>query len=188
MLVIDNSNSMYDSDSKMEDLKEILIGSNGGWGSPVTEGFVDQVFAKNPESRIAVVSYENTAKVECQWSSNKNTVETSISGISQQGSWGNGKGGTNYEDGLLAARDVLKTKDPTHLPYVVFLSDGDPTYADWPENTFGDKGDYSGSGNSAGSHMENGFKLVKILLEKKLYLLLKLLERIRLQQELPFIR
>ena len=35
---------------------------------------------------------------------------------------------------------------------------------------------------------KNGFKLVKILLEKKLYLLLKLLERIRLQQELPFIR
>ena len=154
VLVIDNSNSMYDSDFKMEDLKEILIGSNGGWGSPITEGFVDQVFAKNPESRIAVVSYENTAKVECQWSSNKNTVETSISDISKQGSWGNGKGGTNYEDGLLVARDVLKTKDPTHLPYVVFLSDGDPTYADWPENTFGTKGDYSGSGQSADSKME----------------------------------
>ena len=147
VLVIDNSNSMYDS--KMKNLKEILIGSNGGWGSPVTEGFVDQVFAKNPESRIAVVSYANTAKINCQWSSDKNRIENSIQNISDGDA-----GGTNYEDGLLAARDVLKTKDPTHLPYVVFLSDGDPTYADWPENKFGDESDYSGSGQSADSNME----------------------------------
>lgn len=154
VLVIDNSNSMYDS--KMKNLKEILTGSNGGWGSQATEGFVDQVFAKNPESRIAVVSYANTAKINCQWSSDKNRIENSIQNISERDA-----GGTNYEDGLLAARDVLKTKDPTHLPYVVFLSDGDPTYADWPENTFGDKGNYSGSGNSAGSHMEKWFQTSK---------------------------
>lgn len=152
VLVIDNSNSMYDS--KMKNLKEILIGRSASWGSLATEGFVDQVFAKNPESRIAVVSYENTAKVECQWSSNKNAVEGSIKAIEKQGEGWNGKGGTNYEDGLLVARDVLKTKDPTHLPYVVFLSDGDPTYADWPENKFGDESDYSGSGQSADSNME----------------------------------
>lgn len=154
VLVIDNSNSMYDS--KMKNLKEILTGSNGGRGSQATEGFVDQVFAKNPESRIAVVSYANTAKINCQWSSDKNRIENSIQNISEQDA-----GGTNYEDGLLAARDVLKTKDPTHLPYVVFLSDGDPTYADWPENTFGDKRNYSGSGNSAGSHMKKWLQTSK---------------------------
>ena len=154
VLVIDNSNSMYDS--KMKNLKEILTGSNGGQGSQATEGFVDQVFAKNPESRIAVVSYANTAKINCQWSSDKNRIENSIQNISERDA-----GGTNYEDGLLAARDVLKTKDPTHLPYVVFLSDGDPTYADWPENTFGDKRNYSGSGNSAGSHMEKWLQTSK---------------------------
>ncbi len=153
VLVIDSSGSMDERSgllqpTKMENLKRILIGT---WGQ---DGFVDQIFSKNPESRISVISYSDDAVVKSNWSSDKLTLEFTINTLEANG-------GTNYEDGLVAARDILKTKDPTHLPYVIFLSDGNPTFANKPVNEFG-KGTVGGNGNSDNSYVDGEDKKVTV--------------------------
>lgn len=77
---------------------------------------------------------EKDASLVLDWNGEKNTVDTSITGL-------NSSGGTNYQAGLRLGAKQLQSARSTATTVVIFLSDGTPTY-------------YIGGGN--GSNTVNG--------------------------------
>lgn len=63
-----------------------------------------------------------------KWTSSKDDINTTIDGI-------NPLGGTNWEAGLYEANQLISSRREDALTFVVFLSDGDPTFrytdSDW---------------------------------------------------------
>ena len=114
------------------------------------------------------MSYDTTANIELNWTSDETKIKETIGKL-------NAYGGTNYEDGLVKARDLLKSSDSRRLKYVIFLSDGDPTFYNVPADTFGD-GETGGSGSSTNDNTDQA-----------LVQLPKHLEQIRQFQEALFI-
>ena len=126
----------------------------GSWGETY-DGFVDQVLDQTqsmPEenkNRFAIVSYNTEAKIALNWTSNETAIKETIGKLKADG-------GTNYEDGLVKARDILEKSDPGRLKYVIFLSDGEPTYYNVSVDTFGDGrimggGSYTDDGTDKGT-------------------------------------
>lgn len=162
LLVVDRSGSMgsgYNS-GKIATVKEILgykkwnPGVMGGYWGKTYDGFVDQVLDQtqnmsvSDKNRFAIVSYDTTANIELNWTSDETKIKETIGKL-------NAYGGTNYEDGLVKARDLLKSSDSRRLKYVIFLSDGDPTFYNVPADTFGD-GETGGSGSSTNDNTDQG--------------------------------
>ena len=118
LLIIDRSGSMSGS---MGTLKDIL--ANGYWSNGTYyNSFVDTIFGQSAKSRFAVISYGETSKVNLEWSGNTTTIKKTITGL-------NSNGGTNYEDALYDAAELLKSRSNSgNVPVVIFFSDGEPTY------------------------------------------------------------
>lgn len=62
----------------------------------------------------------NDAENPVQWTSNAGTLKSGLPGESN--------GGTNYEAGLIAAKDLLKSARKGATTVVIFISDGDPNF------------------------------------------------------------
>ena len=62
----------------------------------------------------------NDARPLVQWTSNAGTLKSGLPGESN--------GGTNYEAGLIAAKDLLKSARKGATTVVIFISDGDPNF------------------------------------------------------------
>ncbi|MCB6611409.1 DUF7604 domain-containing protein [[Clostridium] symbiosum] len=118
LLIIDRSGSMGGS---MGTLKNIL--ANGYWSNGTYyKSFVDTIFGQSAKSRFAVISYGETSKINLEWSGNTTTIKKTITGL-------NTNGGTNYEDALYDAAELLKSRSNSgNVPIVIFLSDGQPTF------------------------------------------------------------
>lgn len=84
-----------------------------------------------------------------KWTSSKDDINTTIDGI-------NPLGGTNWEAGLYEANKLISSRHEDALTFVVFLSDGDPTFrytnSDWSGGTWlnpiSGAGYTQGTGNS----------------------------------------
>lgn len=84
-----------------------------------------------------------------KWTSSKDDINTTIDGI-------NPLGGTNWEAGLYEANQLISPRREDALTFVVFLSDGDPTFrytnSDWSGgpwwNPISGAGYTQGTGNS----------------------------------------
>lgn len=84
-----------------------------------------------------------------KWTSSKDDINTTIDGI-------NPLGGTNWEAGLYEANKLISSRREDALTFVVFLSDGDPTFrytnSDWSGgprwNPISGAGYTQGTGNS----------------------------------------
>ena len=112
VLVIDRSGSMKSE----ENGDRITPAQNAA------KDFASVVLGKgaNPQNRIAVVSYEESATTNTELSSDLETVKNAINFDAE--------GGTNIQAGIKAARDILKNSTANNKVILV-LSDGEPTYS-----------------------------------------------------------
>lgn len=112
VLVIDNSNSMYENDRMVQT-------------KAAANAFVDALLTQDSATRIAVVVFNLTVKQTGFYDySNKEELKAYINAVSQN----NEDGGTFTQLGIKTARDLLKSSASTGLnKNIVLLSDGDPT-------------------------------------------------------------
>ncbi|MGZ9586198.1 MucBP domain-containing protein, partial [Paenibacillus marinisediminis] len=131
VLVIDKSGSMKDEkkEKRMTDAKN------------AAKKFVDELLKEGSLTRIAVVSFSDTASIESNFKGTSNTdkqsLKKAIDGISADG-------GTNIQSGLRQANSLLSSSSAKNK-VIVLLSDGRPTYSyqattatayTWPENRY----------------------------------------------------
>lgn len=112
MLVIDNSNSMYENNRMVQT-------------KAAANAFVDALLTQDSATRIAVVVFNLTVKQTGFYDySNKEELKAYINAVSQN----KDDGGTFTQLGIKTARDLLKSSASTGLnKNIVLLSDGDPT-------------------------------------------------------------
>lgn len=113
-----NSNKASNGNSRLDKIKKLL-----GYKSGQTEvdGFIDSILEKNSESRFGIVSFDQAANAELSWSNNLSKIKEVVGSLTAQN-------GTNCEDGLWEASEMLKNVESGHIPYMIFLSDGQPTF------------------------------------------------------------
>ena len=128
LLVIDTSGSMawnltnddinFNGNSRLDKIKKLL-----GYKSERIEvdGFIDSILEKNSESRFGIVSFNQTASAKLSWSNNLSKIKEAVGSLIAQN-------GTNCEDGLWEASKMLKNVESGHIPYMIFLGDGQPTF------------------------------------------------------------
>lgn len=133
LLIIDKSASMnekmyvgpaiFDWKPRMEVLKEIVT-KTGGLSEAVLGN--EQI-----DAQMAVVSYSgnhnrrdkpwNDADITCGWTGDKESLDRNVKGV-------NPDGGTNCHAGLYHGAQLLDQSRENAEKYVIFLSDGNPTF------------------------------------------------------------
>lgn len=117
VLVMDTSGSM---DFRMDKDKDARPGeSRLDYAKTAANDLVNSVVKDGNDVRVAVVSFNKDAKTVVGYTSDKGELRRGIDGL-----WADG--GTNWEAGLAAANG-LTARDGAKK-YIVFLSDGEPTY------------------------------------------------------------
>ena len=117
VLVMDTSGSM---DFRMDKDKNARPGeSRLDYAKTAANDLVNSVVKNGNDVRVAVVSFNKDAKTVVGYTSDKGELRRGIDGL-----WADG--GTNWEAGLAAANG-LTARDGAKK-YIVFLSDGEPTY------------------------------------------------------------
>ena len=117
VLVMDTSGSM---DFRMDKDKNARPGeSRLDYAKTAANDLVNSVVKNGNDVRVAVVSFNRDAKTVVGYTSDKGELRRGIDGL-----WADG--GTNWEAGLAAANG-LTARDGAKK-YIVFLSDGEPTY------------------------------------------------------------
>lgn len=114
VLVIDNSNSMYENDRMVQT-------------KAAANAFVDALLTQDSATRIAVVVFNDKAEQTGFYDySNKEALKAYISAVSMN----EDDGGTFTQLGIKTARDLLKSSASTGLnKNIVLLSDGVPTWS-----------------------------------------------------------
>lgn len=80
---------------------------------------------KNVDAQFAVVSFDTQAGIETTWTKDSIKYPTSVGNYK---GYGELAGGTNYEAGLIKAKQLLDSGRTEATKIVVFLSDSDPTF------------------------------------------------------------
>lgn len=114
VLVIDNSNSMYENDRMVQT-------------KAAANAFVDALLTQGSATRIAVVVFNDKVKQTGFYDySNKEELKAYINAVSMN----EADGGTFTQLGIKTARDLLKSSASTGLnKNIVLLSDGLPTWS-----------------------------------------------------------
>ena len=114
VLVIDNSNSMYENDRMVQT-------------KAAANAFVDALLTQDSATRIAVVVFNDKVKQTGFYDySNKEALKAYINAVSMN----EDDGGTFTQLGIKTARDLLKSSPSTGLnKNIVLLSDGLPTWS-----------------------------------------------------------
>lgn len=114
VLVIDNSNSMYENDRMVQT-------------KAAANSFVDALLTQDSATRIAVVVFNDKVKQTGFYDySNKEELKAYINAVSMN----EADGGTFTQLGIKTARDLLKSSASTGLnKNIVLLSDGLPTWS-----------------------------------------------------------
>lgn len=114
VLVIDNSNSMYENDRMVQT-------------KAAANAFVDALLTQDSATRIAVVVFNDKVKQTGFYDySNKEALKAYINAVSMN----EADGGTFTQLGIKTARDLLKSSASTGLnKNIVLLSDGLPTWS-----------------------------------------------------------
>lgn len=136
VLVVDVSGSMSDNNStKLDDTKNAI--------RALVNTFNEKEEKDNVKTRYQLVTFSNGANnVTENWIEDGNTFYNNY--VSRL----RAEGGTNYQQGLLKAKDALATADANATKIVIFLTDGEPTFYGNPEEV-GEKHSYPyGRGNS----------------------------------------
>ena len=117
---------------------------------------------KNVDARFAVVAFDTQAGIETDWTKDSIKYPTGVGKYPYSpyypywSRYDKQAGGTNYEAGLIKAKQLLDSGRPEATKIVVFLSDGDPTFyynKDSQGNIIGIGGD--GKSYNGGKEMTN---------------------------------
>ena len=135
LFIVDQSGSMGDGawvDGEHKTYQKIVSDAAG----ELARGLASN---ENIDARFAVVTFSDSiadtnyyddAILRQNWTRDAQSVITATDVSSN--------GGTNYEAGMMAGRAAMLEARPDAMKYVIFLSDGEPTYH------------YTGNGNSTG--------------------------------------
>ncbi len=112
---------MHQQKTRMDVLKRIVTGEGGLSDSILENNKVD--------AQMAVVSYSgshdkkswNDVEIICNWTSSKESLNSAVESVQA-------KGGTNCHAGLYHGAQILQSAREKAQKYVIFLSDGTPTY------------------------------------------------------------
>ena len=100
---------------------------------------------KNVDAQFAVVSFDTQAGIETEWTKDSIKYPT---GVGNYSGYNKKAGGTNYEAGLIKAKQLLDSGRTDATKIVVFLSDGDPTFYYKKDSQGNITGIGGGKGNS----------------------------------------
>ena len=140
ILVIDESASMKEN-SRMAHTKAAA--------KAFVKGFVGEEGTISTNHRVGIVTFDSTATIETYpggwetqyFSGNAEEINEKIDSLSPHeqasGWWGNGdgRGGTNTQDGLVKALDLAKKS--SNRTYVILLTDGVPTFHNDTNSEYG---------------------------------------------------
>lgn len=136
LFIVDQSGSMDEHDMGQGKTRQQVVAEQA-------EALAEALAAnENLDAQFAVVTfsdslgstqYYNDAAIRLSWTDNTSAV---YSAANQKST-----GGTNYEAGMMTGRAALIESRPDALKYVIFLSDGEPTYY------YDENGDTGGNGS-----------------------------------------
>lgn len=152
LFVMDTSNSMIREMNSKNDLNDYTTNENSRFFNQqkAVEAAVAKLKSKkNVDAKFAVVSFDTQAGIETEWTKDSIKYPTRVGKYPYQ-SYYHGKqaGGTNYEAGLIKAKQLLDSGRTDATKIVVFLSDGDPTFYYKKDSQGNITGIGGGDGNS----------------------------------------
>lgn len=103
--------------------------------------------ADNDTVEISLVNFATSVRSTTSWSTNETTLKNTVNGYNVPN---NIQGGTNWETALSAAKTLVDNRisnQPKESNYVIFVSDGDPTFRDSRMGASGPNNDWN---NEAG--------------------------------------
>lgn len=136
LFIVDQSGSMDERDMEQGKTRQQVVAEQA---KDLAEALAAN---ENLDAQFAVVTfsdslgstqYYNDAAIRLSWTDNTSAV---YSAANQEST-----GGTNYEAGMMTGRAALIESRPDALKYVIFLSDGEPTYY------YDEKGNTDGNGS-----------------------------------------
>ena len=153
LFVMDTSNSMMREMNSKNDLNDYTTNENSRFFNQqkAVEAAVAKLKSKkNVDAQFAVVSFDTQAGIETEWTKDSIKYPTKVGNYPYPGGYYYGKqaGGTNYEAGLIKAKQLLDSGRTDATKIVVFLSDGDPTFYYKKDSQGNITGIGGGDGNS----------------------------------------
>lgn len=136
IFIVDNSNSMYDSNRYMQSLR------------PAMQKLIDNLSTTNSEkidARYAIAMFGTNSEIRQNFT-DAATARTRIGNISQYSSQ---NGGTNYQAGIYQGKALLNSVRDGATSIVIFVTDGLPTFRGAPNKTGG-----SGQEDDDGENIE----------------------------------
>ena len=137
LFVMDTSNSMMREMNSKDDLNDYTTNKKSRFFNQqkAVEAAVAKLKSKkNVDAQFAVVSFDTQAGIETKWTKDSIKYPTSVGKYPyypyypRLSRYDKQAGGTNYEAGLIKAKQLLDSGRPDATKIVVFLSDGDPTF------------------------------------------------------------
>lgn len=153
LFVMDTSNSMMREMNSKNDLNDYTTNENSRFFNQqkAVEAAVAKLKSKkNVDAQFAVVSFDTQAGIETEWTKDSIKYPTKVGNYPYPRGYYYGKqaGGTNYEAGLIKAKQLLDSGRTDATKIVVFLSDGDPTFYYKKDSQGNITGIGGGDGNS----------------------------------------
>ena len=148
LFVMDTSNSMMREMNSKNDLNDYTTNENSRFFNQqkAVEAAVAKLKSKkNVDAQFAVVSFDTQAGIETKWTKDSIKYPT---GVGKYPGYSKQAGGTNYEAGLIKAKQLLDSGRTDATKIVVFLSDGDPTFYYKKDSQGNITGIGGGKGNS----------------------------------------
>ena len=149
LFVMDTSNSMKRGMNSSDDQDNYTTNSSSRFYNQqkAVEDAVAKLKNKKKckNAQFAVVAFDTQAGIKTDWTKGSITYPTRVGNYS---GYNKKAGGTNYEAGLIKAKELLDSGRTDATKIVVFLSDGDPTFY-YKKNSQGNiTGIGGGDGNS----------------------------------------
>lgn len=148
LFVMDTSNSMKRGMNSSDDQDNYTTNSSSRFYNQqkaVEDAVAKLKNKKNVDAQFAVVAFDTQAGIKTDWTKGSITYPTRVGNYS---GYNKKAGGTNYEAGLIKAKELLDSGRTDATKIVVFLSDGDPTFY-YKKNSQGNiTGIGGGDGNS----------------------------------------
>lgn len=165
LFVMDTSNSMKWGMNNSKEQRDYTKNTNSRFYNQqkaVEDAVTKLKSRKNVDARFAVVAFDTQAGIETDWTKDSIKYPTGVGKYPYypydpySSYYDKQAGGTNYEAGLIKAKQLLDSGRPDATKIVVFLSDGDPTFyynKDSQGNIIGIGGD--GKSYNGGKEMTN---------------------------------
>ena len=125
IFIVDNSNSMYDSNRYMQSLR------------PAMQALIDNLSTTNSEkidARYAIAMFGTNSEIRQNFT-DAATARARVGNITQYSD--SDDGGTNYEAGIYQGKILLNSVREGATSIVIFVTDGKPTFRGAPNKTGG---------------------------------------------------